>query len=201
MLFIMLHQDILQRNFVALKNVLPAKKTRSHWLEQFIRTCLVAANNNKSLICVIENKDSMETLLDTTLKLHTDCSSGLLDILIQSESFDQNTLVWLNARGTIIGINATWKTELNRSLISEESQKLATWKQQALLHTDKTDALVMHIDAKTSMFDIIIASKLYEQVTATNALKSIRAYLYQKNNQGEMHVFSRKKGTHQQPRA
>ena len=64
MLFILVHQETLQKNFISLKNASAPKILPTDWLEELLRTCLVAINNNKEVLCVIEHRNNLETFLE-----------------------------------------------------------------------------------------------------------------------------------------
>ena len=58
MIFIIMHQDILQRNFIALHNISTKVSLIKplHWHEMLIRSCLVLLHKQQSVICVIEQQ-------------------------------------------------------------------------------------------------------------------------------------------------
>ena len=178
MLFIMVHQNILQRNFVALRHITPAQTTTHNWLEELIQTCLIVINNNKSITCIIERNDNMHTFLQVPFIIHAPLHTALLEVLINSDSYDQHKMVWIDAHGNLEGINASWrhtitqphetadldqthfeKMRLEKSrfekIISEE-----TVLEDALLYTTKTDALIFTINPETRTFTIIMCALL-----------------------------------------
>jgi hypothetical protein len=177
LLFIVLHQTTLQKNFVTLRNIVPAHKDTTDWLEIVIRSCLVALNNNKEIACVIEHQDSLQEHLTTPLTLNAHVKEDLLNIVFESQSFNQQQLVWINSRGMLLGMNAQWHT------LPEKSWEFAThttsldWQQAALFYTSKTDALLFHIAPTTRTFAIVVHGKLFDAIPTSNALPFIKKYL------------------------
>src|SRR5690242_12597081 len=48
-IFFLLHQQTLQKNFVALRTLQPARRNNDDWLETLIQTALIALNNKKEI--------------------------------------------------------------------------------------------------------------------------------------------------------
>lgn len=176
MLFILVHQELLQRNFVALKNIRPAQHIQNLWPESLIRSFLVAINNNKEINCVIENKDSLMSFLYSPLVLNANIKQGLIKILQESELFDQKKMLWINTQGQLIGVNTSWKESVFQTLGQEEIKDRELWKQSALLLSSKTDALFLRVTPEKRTFDIIFNGKIIDNVKSNNALNIIRKY-------------------------
>jgi hypothetical protein len=174
MLFLMMHQEQLQKNFVALRALTPSRSPSPDWLEQLIRSCLVAVNNNKSLICVIERKDSLQDFLTSPFMFNAELHSATFDMLVTGTAYNDSTFVWLNDHGLLRGINATWKTPNDEMWKSIETADCPAWQHDALFFTAKTDAITLGIDPKHRSFTIITRGKRFENIAAHNALKFIK---------------------------
>jgi len=185
-LLITIHQEMLQKNFIALKNYIPAKIDHTDWLETLIRSSLIAINNNQSIRCVIEGTDNLQQFITTPLTLHADIKQELLDIIFSSPTYTENTLIWLNAHGTIKGINAHWHVNYDDDWLSHDMQKLEQWKQDAIFFTHKTDALIFNITPTTRTFELIVRGKVFENVSAPHIMYLIKKYL-NGDKQGETH--------------
>lgn len=162
-LFIILHQEILQRNFIALHTI-SAKTTLANpkqWHEILVRSCLVLLHKHQSIICVIEQKQSLENFIETLFVFNTPLQHGLLEMLVQSSKKD--SFVWLNHKGTLKSIESTWIS--HEALVTEHSS-IPQWQQNALLFTTKTDALVFSSELKHGTFSFIAQGKLLENLTA-----------------------------------
>jgi hypothetical protein len=179
MLFILFHQESLQKNFVMLRNSVPLNepKLRGEWLETLIGTCLAAANNNKTIHCVIEHKDSLNEMITAHLPLYADVQKNLLSMLLDSENFDQSKILWLNSHGRLLGLNADWNQQLEESWMAPNVKALDAWQQDALFYSAKTDAIVFRLNPKTRMFDIVAHGKTFNGVNAALTLKTIEKYV------------------------
>lgn len=188
-LFIITHQEILQRNFVALRNIVPAHRNdqTGDWLEALMRSCLVAASNNKNLSCIIENYDSLEHFILTEQQLNIPIKKNVLDLIFESAVFDATRMVWTNAHGTILAINA--------ELITTDN---SNWLQQAVFITTKTDAILFNVSPTTRNFTIIASGQIYNNITALHALSTIKKYLLGNLKGESSHAPTVKKTTQQQ---
>jgi len=203
MLFIIVHQEILQRNFVALRRITPAHTTTHNWLEALIQTCLIVINNNKSITCIIERNDNMHTFLHVPFIIHAPLHTALLEVLIDSDSYDQHKMVWVDAHGNLEGINATWRHALTEQSNQEDLVQLSEGNllEDALLYTTKTDALIFTINPKTRTFTIIMQGNQLQKVSAHHACTTIQKYLTNMHNdyknKGTFHATNTKNHTDQ----
>ncbi len=227
MLFIMVHQNILQRNFVALRHITPAQTTTHDWLEGLIQTCLIVINNNKSITCIIERSDNMHTFLQVPFIIHAPLHTALLDVLINSDSYDQHKMVWIDAHGNLEGINASWRHAITQNSIQEDTtqlhdkarlektrfekarlekarfEKIASDEilfDDALLYTTKTDALLFTINPATRTFTIIMQGNQLQKISAHHAYTTIQKYLtsmHHTQQKGTFHVTNTKNHTDQ----
>jgi len=200
MLFILFHQEALQKNFVMLRNTAPLKEAnlRVDWLETLIGTCLTAANNNTSIYCVIEHKDSITNIISAGLPLYADLQKNLLSMLLESDTFEQNKLLWINSHGRLLGLNAQWNVQLEESWMQDSVKSFDSWQQDALFFTAKTDAIVFKLCQKTRNFDIVAQGKIFNKINAALALKTIEKYLNpQTQKKGVGYVASKKQSTEQ----
>jgi len=176
MLFILVHQTTLQKSFVALKNITPAKHEIGNWEHDLIRSFLFAINKNKEIHCVIENKDSLEDFIHSPMILHANIQQGLIKILQDSDLFDQKKMLWLNTSGQLVGINGAWRESVFQEFDDQNNSDMHPWKQSALLLSSKTDALFLRITPTQRTFDVIFNGKIVNNINSDNALKIIRKY-------------------------
>lgn len=199
-LFLILHQEQLQKNFVALRTITPARPVSSDWLEQVMRSCIVAVNNNRSLVCVIERKDSLQEFLETPFMFNAELHSATFDMLITGDSYNENALIWLNDHGTLRGINATWRTSTDEWK-SDTKTELPTWQHDALFFTSKTDAITLGIDREHRTFTIITSGKRFENIAAHNALKFIKKLINHNEKGDTQYDVSQSNTRNKQPHA
>lgn len=176
MLFIVFHQFTLQKNFVTLRNLVPAQHHNADWLETLVRSCLIAISTNKEVICIIEHHDSLQEHLNTPLPLHIPVSKEMLDILFSSSSFASTHMLWINSQGIVRGINARWH-ESHGSWTSDLVPADQQWKHDAILHTEKTDALVLKITRTNNAFEVVASGTLFENVSAAKTIAFVAKYL------------------------
>lgn len=179
MLFILFHQNLLQKNFIALAsiNTAPAEQ-ETDWLETVVRACLVAVNNNKTIYGVIEHRDSLASMISTSIPLYTDVQKNVLTMALESTSYDQGKMLWLNAQGKLLGINSCWNSSPTDIISSHSAASLALWQQEALFFTHKTDALVFSINPVSRTFTLIAQGKIVEHINASHALATIKKFLH-----------------------
>ncbi|MFC1842125.1 hypothetical protein ACFLYU_00495 [Candidatus Dependentiae bacterium] len=192
MLFILLHQTTLQKNFVALKNITPAKHVKTDWPQELIRSFLFAINNNREIYCVIENSSSIQEFMYSPLVINANIEQGLIHILQESQTFDQKKILWLNTNGQIVGVNASWREKIFQEISeipqtpntkSKENKEAKTdelFKQNAMLLSSKTDTLFLHITPKQRTFDIIFNGELFNNISSENVLHIIKKYAFAK---------------------
>lgn len=176
-IFIMLHQETLQRNFITLKNIIPAQKMHTeNWIELLIRSCVMAMNNNKELLCVVEQKDSLSHLLRSSFYIDAPLHKGLLDILIESETFESKKIIWIGQNGVLRAINAEWIIPNTDPLIAYDHNEISSWKQEAGLISHKTDALIFKTCPDSRLFDVIVQEKHIEQLNTSMMIKLMKKY-------------------------
>ena len=190
-LFIVLHQETLQRNFISLHNITP-KEDYGDWVEHMIRSCLVAVGNNKPIHVLIEKQDDLTPFLNISHRFESTITQGLLDLLIQSESFEPEKIIILKNNGTLIGINGAWKKSSVDTWLATEVKEQEEWTQDALFFTAKSDALYFKIDQKTRIFTLLAQGKILETASAQKAQKTIKHYLGHFTSKGDIYAQTNK---------
>lgn len=193
LLFVCIHQETLQKNFVALCNITPARITPAQWLEHLMQTVVTTMNNRTPITCIIERSSALDDLVHTQLPMRADITKELLNVVISSSLFDATTMLWLNTQGTLLGINATFKT------IPDELMNTDV----ALFFTTKTDALLLKTHAEQRTLTIIVNGKEYSGLTTRAALHLLKKYIgsYAPERQGVSHEYEHTQNRTQQPHA
>lgn len=165
-LFIILHQETLQKNFVKLaKGKLPLNET-SHWIDELIKCCLTALNRHKEIILIIERNDPLKSIIHAPYFIYAELKKDVFDILLEKHIAHNDYMIWINQQGKLVAISATWRTQLDEAWMSNETKIMNTWKQQALFITAKTDTLLFKVNPLTRSFDLIMQGKITEGVRA-----------------------------------
>lgn len=175
--FILIHHETLQKNFITMHAITPLQSKPNDWIELIVRTGLTGLSENKSLTFVIEKKQPLQTLVDTTSPLGCPLSSELLRFITTSVLFKEDQMLWIDTNIKLQGCNATWKTNSVDTWLSQEIKEQEQWLQDALFFTSKTDALFIKLLPKTRTFTLIAQGKIIEKASAQHACAAIKAYL------------------------
>lgn len=170
MLFVLVHQRVLQKNFVTLRNIKPATPPDADWIEEVVRAAFIGVNKNKDIVFIIENTDSLREHVQSEIELNSPIKSQLLDILIDSEAFKDGGGILINNCGNILGLNTTVQ-----SLVSEDID----WHDQALALSSETDALFCSLSQNSRLFDIIGQGTAVYETPADTAIQVIKQYVKQ----------------------
>lgn len=176
MLFILIHEQTLQKNFITLKNISPKPDKQYHWLEELMQACLHAINKNREVTCIIERSDSLELFMSAPSAFNATISKKIIELLISTVPENKPLTLWVNHAGNLITINPIWHVNLDETWVSPDIQALHKHKQDGLFISKKSDALVFMLSPATRLFDILIEGKTIDQVTAGNAFKILKKY-------------------------
>jgi hypothetical protein len=190
MLFIIMHQHTLQKNFVTLRNTKTTVALSStNWLEALLRTCLITSSHNKELICLIEHNDAVQPYITCPELLHIELRNNVLTLITESSTYDPTKIIWVTSKGTLVGVNGT--LQLGDTLsFSQETEAFDALTQQAIALSGKTDALLLRIHAGKQLGDLIIQGKILPQMSAHSMLKLIQKYI------GAEQFIAAQKGDH-----
>lgn len=180
---VIMHQEMLQKNCITPYTVVPAISDYD-WLDELMRSCLIAINLQRSFICAIQHNDDLQTLLTTPCKLKTQLNEILIRTILESKLFENNSIMWLSTHGEIIGINCTWVHALDPT---DNNQSLSTWK-MACMTSSKTDAMFFKINPEQNSFDLALHGNILNNVTSSNCLKILRQYLAASDSSTKKHT-------------
>lgn len=176
MFFALIHQRTLQKNLVGLFRIKPASQIKRAWSDVLMRTVLTAMNNKKTIYCIIERADALDELLSSPLTLNTPIEQNGLLTLIQSDVYNQNSMIWINHAGTIRAINSSFHQSIRMQWFMNESHQAHTWKYDALMFTSNTDALMLYANPKTRSFTIVAQGKALDNLDGPQAHTIIKQY-------------------------
>jgi len=179
-LLIVHHQKNLQKNFIISKNrsLTPATTVHKEWLETLVRSCLIASHHKKNVTCIIEQFDSLETLIEKPFTLDIPIQKHIIDILLESVSYNDTKLILVDREGTLISMNASWSDLITNELIFNQINENQLQKEYAKISTSKTDAILLHINSEIQHNFIAHQGKIISNVTIDQALKLIKNLLY-----------------------
>ncbi len=179
MLFIILHQETLQKNFITLSNPAVPLKEQGNWIDELIKCTLTALNKHKDIILVLERNDSLKNLIHSPYFIYAELKKDVFEILLEKQIPGNDYMIWINQQGKIVSINSAWKTQLDEDWISQEAEHMHVWKQQALYITSKTDALALKINPLSRSFDIVSQGGIVEGMTADAVTTYLKKQLLQ----------------------
>jgi len=173
MLFILFHQQILQKNFInSRKAKIKIEEIKNDWIEILIRGCLHAINTEKPLFLVIEQQDVIGSYFDMPFLINADLELVLLEVLIESSRFNSGKMIIIESSGYLKGINASWHDELTDTLVGDEL--LESWQECALALTHKTDAIVLKICPEERLFTVIMQGKMIQHLAAATVVTLLK---------------------------
>ncbi len=164
-LMIIIHQDILQKNFVSFQKKLPAQAPSQEWVEELARSALYALNKNKTFLCIIEHTMDIKPFLKLEYAFATPLNTNLLNFLLESSLFDENRAIVCDTQGKLLGVNGAWKIHQAHS---------ADHKNDALLITGKLDAIVIKGNPQTRTFDLTSGGIIQEKLSSHHLIHTIK---------------------------
>lgn len=170
-LFIILHQEVLQRNFI-LSYKISSHNTQTHapsWLDELMKGCLSALNKNKELIGVIERDTKLDSIIIAPFKMSADLQKEIFEILIEKHEISNNNMIWISHDGKFRAINATFDINIDSQWLTKELAQISKWKQNSIYITKKTDAIVFKINPISRTFDLIMNGNIMESLTPSQA--------------------------------
>jgi len=183
-LLVVHHQKSFQKNFIVSKEkpLTPTSSINKEWLETLLRSCLVASHHKKNITCVIEQFDSLDTLIDKPFILDIPIQKYIIDMLLETESYDKSKLLMINNHGKVMSINASWSDLVINELIFNQINEQQLSKEYAKVVTSKTDAILIHINNEHQHNFVSHQGKIIENMTIDQTLKLIKILLSKKNN-------------------
>ena len=184
MLFIILHQEALQKNFISLANPAVPLKEQGNWIDELIMCSLTALNKNKDIILVLERNDPLKNLIHSPYFIYAELKRDVFDILLDKQLPGNDYMIWINQQGKIVSINSSWKTQLDEDWISQEAEHMHVWKQQALYISGKTDAVALKINPVSRTFDVVSQGGIVEGMNAETVTTYLKKHLLKGTRKG-----------------
>jgi len=174
LLFFTIHQETLQKNFIALQTINPLITQDTPWLEELMRISLSALNKKRDLLIIIERKDSLAACLTAPYLINADLKKGLLDLFLEVGNPDEPITLWVTDSGKLIASPVTWNFSPDEEWITPTAKHIPAWKQNGILITQKKDALIIHLACINRSFDLLLEGKIIEQLTAPQLFTIIK---------------------------
>lgn len=168
-IFMFMHQSVLQRNLIALKNITLAHSPSDHWITTLLRASLTMMHANKRISIVIECSDALAPYITADYCINAPLSKDLLTLLVE-HTYNPKQMIWVDAQGTIRGINASWKTKWHQEMDEHDD----AWINDALTYTSKNDALVLHSNPTNHQYSLVSNGNLDQALTINEISQLLR---------------------------
>lgn len=195
-LWIAFHQKVLQRNFVTYKKMLPAEQIATAWHEALIRECLVVANNNKDITCVIEQKDAIQPYLSTFIAVQAPIHHDVMTFITASSQYQEEGMLIFSATGSLMAVNATWKMPTTASWVTGAINVEKLVEHNALFYSTHFDAITILLSHKKRLFTVIFDGIKHDNLSAAQTITLIQKRIHVPAISKELHHVSQ--STHQQ---
>lgn len=163
-LFVILHQTIIQKNFVVSKKIKPAKSDDSSWVMDLLKSVVISMSRNTDLVCMIECSDSVHQYVKDGIAIGASVSKEFLNLIFGSLEFDNQKIVYFNSEGFLKSINSDLKFGSNLD-------------EQISIITEKSDVLFLKSDSSLRSMEIILQNKSMKDLNIEKALDIILHYL------------------------
>jgi hypothetical protein len=176
-----MHQDTLQRNMIALKNITTSSTLPQDWLSCVMRNSLKAVHDNKNMLILIEHSDALSGFLKTQYRLNNPITDEIFSLLIENDLCNAQQMLWIKTNGTVQGISAFFKASWHHNAYTDTNE----WEDDAIAYTTKTDALIMKSNAKTQSYTIAYQGTVTHDLTIERVGQIIRKQINQSSSQKE----------------
>lgn len=173
MLFILMHHDTLQRNFIAIKNITVTPQPSRDWLTLILRGALKTLNANTAALILIEHTDSLASYLTSDYVLDAPVTHGMIELICDEQLLNPQTMAWITSAGTVHAVHATWKNPWTTTNYSQS----AAWIENALAHTTHTDALVLFLNPTNHTCSLVLKGIIHEHLSLEHAALLIRSHI------------------------
>lgn len=170
LLFMLMHQQTLQRNLIALKNVtVSAQHPASDWLSSIMKATLRMLSHNKDTLILIEQTDALSSYIHAPEILDVPITQGIISLLF-NQIYNPQQICWITSSGTLRGINVNFKASWHPT----SYQTHQAWIDDAIAYTTRTDALILHVNAEKHQYAIASHGEITEGLTMEQARQLIQ---------------------------
>jgi hypothetical protein len=176
MLFMLAHQEMLQKNFIPFKKITPAMVVSARmWIDTLFQLSLYARSHNKIITFIIEKNDPLDAYLNKALSVNTQLESALVKHIIESIHYDDTRLIWITNTGFVRALGAHFSLPLEQAYVDKQYAHNIPWLAHAIACTKKSDALIVHTNTNDTC--LIICQGAIIELTAPQAHAFIKQYL------------------------
>lgn len=170
MLFILVHEQTIQRNLITAQNSTLKKGDSNVWLEIIISYALQQLHTNKKTVYLIEHRDQIQPYLLTPFFISAPIQKELLMSFIHNPEHE-NKMIWITSQGTLHSPAASWRE-------IPSIRQCDTFFDYALFFTSQTDALIIIADPINDLFSIIAQGKHTANISVDHAVTIVKKHLH-----------------------
>jgi hypothetical protein len=139
MLFILLHQEQLQKNFITMTHKKSMPTIQHDITAALLQIGLHNSLRKKSSFFIIEGNQNLDSLMHTSLPMHIPVQTELINALCSSSVYQEHTALWFHFDGTIKGIN----TYIPHLYKNQQPHTMQTQQETAAILSAKTDCFML----------------------------------------------------------
>jgi hypothetical protein len=178
MLFIIVHQKSLQKNYVAARTIKPTQQADLNtWLQIMISTAFKSIQYKKDLIFIIEGKNNLDDFVTSTTTFNAPIQKQLCNIIVESSLCKSKSQIIITQHGTLRTISSGWKKEIDHVWLDNKTKTYAPWEQEALYWCTHLDALIFYIEPTTKKCTIIAQGNRVPHLSLEKAMSIIAQYI------------------------
>lgn len=159
MLFIVFHEQTIQRNFVTPHHIIVPQKSYTNWIETLISISIHRINEGFPVICVIEHTDTIANYIKTSFVIDTPIRSEIVLPLMHDSSHKPERMIWVTSHGILRGINSWWKN------LQDSTNNDTLFLDYTCALTAKIDALIFFSNPTSRTFSIISRGVFFERLS------------------------------------
>lgn len=199
-IFIMVHAQTLQKNYITLQAWHQEPGAHGPWLEELMRGALFAASRGHECICLIERSASIAPFVKGT-HINAVLSAQFLESIVNGLPEDAPLVFWIGNNGRLIAHDAHIVVVPDETWVAPDVLRTEEWLKRSLFITSKSDAIILHVQNTTRTCDIVIDSTLIGQITAAHAHGILSRACLQQTGGDAAHVrhSSHNQRAHQPP--
>ena len=181
-IFMLIHQKSLQKNYVAARTIAPSKyPQQATWLSLIMSAAFKGLQHKKIITFVIEGNNALEEFIEETIAVNSPIQQSLLTMIIESPTTEADSIITLTHYGKIIGLNGHWKKAIDPLWFDKKYEIYQTWEQEALYWTHHLDALIFQVNPLTKTITLVAQGTRAPNLNADKAMNIIEQYI--KKNQ------------------
>lgn len=162
------HQDVVTKHLITPARSINIKEC--NWAEELIKASLKSMNSGIKIICVIQKNDNLAQFLQPSIYISCKLNAAHLGALIESKNFNSQEIIYVQADGTLLGINGTWTFGGQDSLHDISFTK-------ACAVSAKNDCIAFKTNPDNNSFDIAVKNNIAKNISSSGLRTILTTYL------------------------